>query len=206
MISCPQWFENLITIQTVTPQEDTYCTVCHRLLLSFLLQMEIIKLKILLFKNSHRLWNTQNILANRLLRQQLHSRGSDPSSQHVKKQMEKTTLIRLGLFPHNDAQSQWGHVDFAKGWAEWDINYSKGLVLTLRDSSTGSPWSPGSCSLPLSATTTSTLLSKKSWYFQGQCGSRTLKTVQMAFPPLPSLRRKSCQVFFQLGNSGWRGF
>lgn len=155
MISCPQWFENLITIQTVTSQEDTYCTVCHRLLLSFLLQMEIKKLEILLFKNSHRLWNTQNIPANRLLMQQLHSQGSNPSSQQVKKQMEKTTLIWLGLFPHNDAQSS--HTMMTKpcwlcqglGWMGY--NYSKVLVLTLRDSSTGSPWSPGSCSLPLSA-------------------------------------------------------
>lgn len=87
--------------------------------------MEIKKLEILLFKNSHRLWNTQNIPANGLLTEQLHSQGSNPSSQQVKKQMEKTTLIWLGLFPHNDAQSQWGHVDFAKGGVKWDITTLK---------------------------------------------------------------------------------
>lgn len=141
MISCPQWFENLITIQTVTPQEDTYCTVCHRLLLSFLLQMEK-KIIILLFKNSHRLRNTQNIPANQLPMRRLRSRGSDPSSQQVKKGMVKTTLIWLGPFPHNDAQSQWG---LRQGLRWAGRGYAKGLVLTLWDSSGGSA---GSCSLP----------------------------------------------------------
>jgi len=46
-------------------------------------------------------------------------------SQQVKKQMEKTTLICLGLFPHNGAQSQQGPVDFTKGWVEWDITTLK---------------------------------------------------------------------------------
>lgn len=57
--------------------------------------------------------------------QWLQSRGSDPASQQVKKQIEKTTLIWLSQFPHNDAQSQWGAVDFTKGWAEWDITTLK---------------------------------------------------------------------------------
>lgn len=195
MISCPQWFENLITIQTVTPQEDTYCTVCHRLLLSFLLQMEIKKLKILLFKNSHRLWNTQNIPANQLLTQQLHSRGSDPSSQQVKKQMEKTTLIWLGLIPH-DAQSQCRPCQ-GLGWV--GHNYSKGLVLTLRDSSTGSPWSPGSCSLPLFATWfnhhVQTAL-KKTVVFSGSMWQQNAENCANGISPTPLTQEKILPSFF----------
>lgn len=80
-------------------------------------------------------------------------------------------------------------------------NYSKGLVLTLRDSSTGSPWSPGSCSLLLSAVWLShhfyTAL-KNPWYFQGKCGSRTLKTVQMTFPPPPHSEENPAKFFFTL--------
>lgn len=184
MISCPQWFENRITIQTVTPQEDTYCTVCHRLLLSFLLRMENNnkkrkELKRLLFKNSHRLGNTQNIPADRLPMPWLPSQGSDPSSQQVKEQMEKTTLMWLGSFPLNPKSTETHWLHQGLGWV--GCSYSKSLVLTLRDSLVSSNWSPGPIPFP-SLQHASATTSKQNVVFPGPMWQQKAETVQMAFP------------------------
>lgn len=78
-------------------------------------------------------------------------------------------------------------------------NYSKGLVLTLRDSSTGSPWSPGSCSLPLSATWfnhhVQTAL-KKIMVFSGSMWQQNAENCANGISPTPFTQKKILSSFF----------
>lgn len=151
------------------------------------------ELKILLFQNSHRLRNTQNIPADRLPMPWLPSQGFDPSSQQVKEQMEKTILIWLGSFPLNpkSMETHWLHQGL--GWV--GCNYSKSLVLTLRDSLVSSNWSPGSCSISLSTTCFSHHIQTKRGISRASVAAEGWNCAN-GFSPIPQAQEKILPNYF----------